>query len=787
MIIVKGRELLIPENERYIGTNYDTGMENRVFRIARYSQSGTDLSDLTFRVNLIFNSEPLDIAELQKNVDDDYIYLTWTVTAAQVAVTGTVFVCVTGNDTNDTVKWSSFMAPFYTEKSLGEDVETEYRQVIAKVNQEITDREAADATEKAAREAADTALSNEDASLRQSLNAEINSRQTADAALQNSLNAESTARANTDASLQSQIDQIVAPSGEAPSAAEVQNARIGADGVTYNTLGNAIRTQDADIWNGLNHVELFTPSWSKGYYDASDGNKKGLSSNVSATFDDLLVYRKGSYIRIASGYTIDIVRYVGSTTSLYKYHAVGTYYFTEDVVAHINLSKSNGSSIDYTQSNSNVKIYRYNGTETSKAADVFDDYIDSKRYLNHDVVWQYGYYDGSSGSLGGATANVSVCTINTIDVEPGDYIVAPATVNYFVHKFVGGTWQSMILQRYGTSGFAPYVFEESMSVKIAASWNNSSAIADIDAFVSNLVICRRKYNRTPWAGKRIAWFGTSIPAGQVNGYSYPSLIGDMLGATVYNEALGESSVRSGNYNYVTESDPNGYSGVLANVLLRSLGLSSTEKQSIFDNWSAWKSIIPNAPETIDATTKTFYKNCSYDIKLDKYLQGGSVGNVDAYVFDHGYNDAGADYDYASIAAVPTGSSVDSRYFIGAMNKLIQHILDVNPKAVIIIAGHYENTIHPSIAEAQQTIAETWSIPIIKTWEETGWSVRAVNTGWYWNNSTGKLDYSTNSHIISTKDLALRDGIHPHSDYSGSAIRKLASIEGSWFRNHEIGY
>ena len=43
--------------------------------------------------------------------------------------------------------------------------------------------------------------------------------------------------------MQSQINQIVAPSGEAPSAAEVQNARIGADGVTYSTLGDAIRTQ----------------------------------------------------------------------------------------------------------------------------------------------------------------------------------------------------------------------------------------------------------------------------------------------------------------------------------------------------------------------------------------------------------------------------------------------------------------------------------------------------------------------------------------------------------------
>lgn len=49
------------------------------------------------------------------------------------------------------------------------------------------------------------------------------------------------------ASLQAQIDDIVAPSGEAPSAAEVQNARIGADGVTYASLGEAIRTQVSEL------------------------------------------------------------------------------------------------------------------------------------------------------------------------------------------------------------------------------------------------------------------------------------------------------------------------------------------------------------------------------------------------------------------------------------------------------------------------------------------------------------------------------------------------------------
>lgn len=236
MIIVKGRELLIPDNERYIGTNYDTGMENRVFRIARLSQSGTDLSDLTFKVNLIFDSEPLDIAELQKTVDNDYIYLTWTITAVQVSVTGTVFVCVTGNDTNDTVKWSSFMAPFYTEKSLGEDVESEYKKVIAKVNKEITDRETADAA------------------LQSAISAETSARESEDASIQSAIATEESTRAAADTFLQSQINQIIAPSGEAPSAAEVQNARIDFYGAQHQTLGEAIRSIDGALNETLSDV-----------------------------------------------------------------------------------------------------------------------------------------------------------------------------------------------------------------------------------------------------------------------------------------------------------------------------------------------------------------------------------------------------------------------------------------------------------------------------------------------------------------------------------------------------
>ena len=58
---------------------------------------------------------------------------------------------------------------------------------------------------------------------------------------------EASIRSNADTALGARIDAIIAPSGEAPSAAEVTDARIGANGVTYPSLGAAIRTQVGDI------------------------------------------------------------------------------------------------------------------------------------------------------------------------------------------------------------------------------------------------------------------------------------------------------------------------------------------------------------------------------------------------------------------------------------------------------------------------------------------------------------------------------------------------------------
>lgn len=127
------------------------------------------------------------------------------------------------------------------------------------------------------------------------LEAETNARINAD-------NTEASTRATADANLQSQINQIIAPTGEAPSAAEVENARIGADGVTYNTLGDAIRTQDENFKNTLNIITKIIPTWTLNQSINSSGE---LISNQYTALSKKIPCSTGDNILTTSP-TIDV-------------------------------------------------------------------------------------------------------------------------------------------------------------------------------------------------------------------------------------------------------------------------------------------------------------------------------------------------------------------------------------------------------------------------------------------------------------------------------------------------
>ena len=118
MIIVKGRELLIPENERYIGTTYDDNSTVRTFRIPRFHEDGMDKSQLDFYVIINYDdgSDP-DAVGVTKSVSDDYIVLEWDVGEDITEHSGCLFLWVRGFDYTGAVRWSSFPGVFYIEGS----------------------------------------------------------------------------------------------------------------------------------------------------------------------------------------------------------------------------------------------------------------------------------------------------------------------------------------------------------------------------------------------------------------------------------------------------------------------------------------------------------------------------------------------------------------------------------------------------------------------------------------------------------------------------------------------
>lgn len=276
----------------------------------------------------------------------------------------------------------------------------------------------------------------------------------------------------------------------------------------------------------------------------------------------------------------------------------------------------------------------------------------------------------------------------------------------------------------------------------------------------------------PLFGKKIVWYGTSIPAA-----GYPQVCGEYLGAEVHNEAVGSSSCRMGYSTAVTPGgplgDPYGITGMNWNVFGLSLSMKQEEKYDVCINWTTarrranlisqgyteeqvanvvgWGELLTNNPPAdimdseYDVYRKLWY-GCSYNTpetpvepslgviygKVDKYLNQQDF--PDLWVFDHGHNDA---QNSDLMKTIPTPDD-DRTYFIGAMNYIIKHILSYNPRARFIFIGHYENDDafgwnHSILCQAQEVLANYWDAPLYKAWEMYGLSRNVViTTNAYWD-------------------------------------------------------
>lgn len=149
MITIKGRQMLIPPKERYIGTTYDENSEQRTFLIDRVATNGVDLSALTFRLDLEYENGNKDTALLEKEVQEDSIVLIWNITNSVLQVPGTVFIDIRATDTQGTVKWASFRAAVYVDTTINTPGSytgklTELEQAEARIDTKIENLDAAE-------------------------------------------------------------------------------------------------------------------------------------------------------------------------------------------------------------------------------------------------------------------------------------------------------------------------------------------------------------------------------------------------------------------------------------------------------------------------------------------------------------------------------------------------------------------------------------------------------------------------------------------------------------------
>lgn len=281
-------------------------------------------------------------------------------------------------------------------------------------------------------------------------------------------------------------------------------------------------------------------------------------------------------------------------------------------------------------------------------------------------------------------------------------------------------------------------------------------------------------------GKKIGWWGTSIPAFGSEGYnhpeSYPKIVGGILGAEVNNHAVGESCVHCKDFTLISATNPYGFVEDFRNVS-RCLTNTIEEMQWIIDNYKSGV-FTKNVPTTLSADDKALILGCSYENRLLPYLN-----TTDLFVFDHGHNDK-ADTGNHSYDAVKTKYGEKNLYsYVGAMNWIMDLIKTNNPRAKVIQISEYDYNTNRYGVEKQRKFAELWSIPFMELYKLTGWtSPLTIRTTGYWNTDGYWVDNGGSEQSLTVRQMYLKDDLHPYTDRSNKTSWYLAELISNWMKS-----
>lgn len=307
--------------------------------------------------------------------------------------------------------------------------------------------------------------------------------------------------------------------------------------------------------------------------------------------------------------------------------------------------------------------------------------------------------------------------------------------NFCIHYLVGPNYNGDVIASLTTYGWT--------ATKAQCGWNVSKRVifskamrnAGAKDFGKCLDIRTDKASNEPsvidnvWKGKKIAWYGTSIPAGYPNQnnqdvYAYPNIIASKLGASIQNYCVPNGVVRSAKSNGATLTD-----GCDA--------LSFTKTSSAINYQNSLVNLI------------------------------GTDNEPDLFVFDYGVNDYGQDetdtIDY---------TSRDTKTFVGAMGFILEKLYEAKPDARVVLlthysddgvqtSGHYGKNIWKPLNEMIKGVAEYWGVKLIDARHLVGW-----------HNTRTTVGGAGNDNMLANY---VKDGIHPAYGNNVEAVKLLANV------------
>lgn len=513
---------------------------------------------------------------------------------------------------------------------------------------------------------------------------------------QQAVTAETLDRESTDNNLQAQIDQLVAPSGTAPNPAEIENARIGADGVTYDTLGNAIRTQVTNLKSDIG-VSDVTFTEVTGKYISYKGNEY-----TSAPFNRSvpIAVNKGEIINfIAAGYNTEVamiaisnsdatsftpkVNSIDSTVRLYTYTVEDDGY----IVVSYDKSETHELVIKSAEISNEALNNRLNALNENYIKGIIED-SDLSIIVNDSslAIGQAGkYVNKNSGVSNTDSFSISV----PITLEKGQYLIFNARgylnkVAVLAKVNLDSTYTALIKSVDNDEHTFKYLATENVTVVVSSNNNVSVRYSVFSSRIDKQDMRIKELEND--------WFA----------FAKMGIIGDSLASGASNYGGGASDRKLYSWGKYIEREH----GV--DVSLFSFG---------------------------GATTRTWLtSNYGYTA-----LQSADV--LDLYVIGLGVNDAyelGSEY-LGTIADVHVGDeSLNADTYYGNYSKIIAAIKAKSPRAKIICltnpkgTGEVSSTYNQAVRDIVALYTNTYLIDLIN---DSFYTSAEFNATWYSAHST----------------------------------------------------